>query len=83
MSTKTIAVESSVYARLAKEKRESESFTKVISRVLDAAEQAHTGVDILSHLSELRPLGADDAERMLAVVKEGRDEESWERHDLR
>lgn len=37
MSTKTIAVETTVYERLARVKRPSESFTKVIARVLDAA----------------------------------------------
>lgn len=35
MSAKTIAVESSVYERLARAKRGSESFTKTIQRLLD------------------------------------------------
>jgi len=37
MSTKTIAVEHSVYERLAREKRASESFTKTIERLIDSA----------------------------------------------
>ena len=37
MSTKTIAVESTVYDRLAREKRSSESFTKTIHRLIHAA----------------------------------------------
>lgn len=83
MSTKTIAVESSAYARLAREKRESESFTKVIARLLDTAASAHTGRDILSHLAQMTDLKEEEGERMLAVVREDRDKEKWERHDLR
>jgi len=37
MSAKTIAVESSDYARLAREKRSSESFTKTIDRLIHDA----------------------------------------------
>ena len=83
MSTKTIALESSAYARLAREKRESESFTKVIFRLLDTAEKAHTGGDIIARMAGIRPLGASDGDRMLAVVQESRNGESWEHHDLR
>ena len=83
MSTKTIAVESSAYARLAREKRESESFTKVINRLLATAAQAHTGSDIGSRLADLTPLDEADGEQMLAVVQQGREDETWDQHDLR
>ena len=83
MSTKTIAVESNVYNRLAGEKRESESFTKVIARLLNTAAAAHTGGSIAAALADLRPLSDGEAQQMLAVVQEGRAGEKWERHDLR
>ena len=83
MSTKTIAVESSVYARLAGEKRESESFTKVIGRLLNVAAEAHTGGSIAAALAKLEPLPDRDAETMLAVVRESRTREQWDRHGLR
>ena len=83
MSTKTIALESSVYERLAREKRESESFTKVISRLLDNAGQAYTGRSIVSALTRLQPLQEKEAEQMLAVVKKARTSERWPANDLR
>ena len=43
MSTKTIAVETSVYERLAALKRESESFTRVIDRLITGRRPATLG----------------------------------------
>ena len=83
MSTKTIALESSVYERLAREKRESESFTRLIARLLTNASQAHTGGNIASSLTRMQPLYKDEAEQMLAVVDENRTSEKWTAHDLR
>ncbi len=83
MSTKTIAVESAVYERLAREKRESESFTKVIARLLTVAAASHTGGSIATAVSGLAPLPADEAEQMLTVVRENRGREKWVGHDLR
>ena len=83
MSTKTIAVESGVYERLAHEKRDSESFTKVIARLLATAVESHTGASIASSLTRMRPIDENEAERMLAVVREDRDDEKWEVNDLR
>ena len=83
MSTKTIALESSVYERLALEKRESESFTKVIARLLTNVGQAHTGRSIASALTKVQPLQENEAEQMLAVVKEDRASERWPANDLR
>ena len=83
MSTKTIAVDSQVYDRLAGAKREGESFSKAIDRLLRTAGAAHTGADILRALEHVVPLPEEDAEVMLSVVEEHRASETWERRDLR
>ncbi len=83
MSTKTIAVDSQVYARLAGVKREGESFSKAIDRLLREASTAHTGADVLRALEDVVPLTDEDADVMLAVIEENRTSEDWERRDLR
>lgn len=83
MSTKTIAVDSQVYERLAQAKREGESFSRAIDRILEQVGAAHTGRDVLRALEGVVPLPEADAEVMLAIVEENRAGEAWERHDLR
>ncbi|MEZ5330748.1 MAG: antitoxin VapB family protein [Thermoanaerobaculia bacterium] len=83
MSTKTIAVDTRVYDRLAAEKRDGESFSKTIDRLLAEAAGAHTGRDVLNRLAELPALSAVDAESFLSVVAEDRESEEWEPVDLR
>lgn len=83
MSTKTIAVDSRVYDRLAQAKREGESFSKAIDRLLREVGAAHSGGHILKALAEVPPLPERDAEAILAVVEENRATEVWEEHDLR
>lgn len=83
MSTKTIAVDTRVYDRLAQTKREGESFSKTIDRLLEQVGAAHTGADILRALEEIPPLPEEDAAVMLSVVEEDRASETWEAHDLR
>ena len=83
MSTKTIAVDSGVYARLASAKREGESFSRAIDRLLSEVGAAHTGGEILRGLAALTPLSEADAQVFLDVVAENRTGESWESHDLR
>jgi hypothetical protein len=83
MSSKTIAVDARVYDKLASVKREGESFSKAIDRLIDEAGDACTGRDILRGLSKVPPLPAEDAEVMLAVVAENREGEPWDEHDLR
>jgi predicted CopG family antitoxin len=83
MSTKTIAVESRVYERLAQAKREGESFSKAIDRLLEEVGSAHTGREILRSLQQIPPLPEKDAEAMLAVIEENRAGEAWDGHDLR
>ena len=83
MSTKTIAVDSRVYERLASVKRRGESFSKAIDRLLAEVGAAHTGSDILRGLAAVAPLSQDDAEAFLGVVAENRASERWDRRDLR
>ena len=81
MSTKTIAVYSRVYSRLAAAKREGESFSKAISRLLDTVGQAHTGGQILRELDDLPGLPYADGEIMLSAVAENRELETWDDGD--
>jgi len=83
MSSKTIAVDSRVYEKLAGEKREGESFSRVIDRLIDQVGAAHTGRDIVRGLAELPALSDEDAEAILAVVAENRESEAWHEHDQR
>jgi predicted CopG family antitoxin len=83
MSTKTIAVDTGVYEKLSGVKREGESFSKAIDRLIDQVGAAHTGQDILQGLSDVKQLSYDDAEVMLSVVAENRENETWDDHDLR
>jgi predicted CopG family antitoxin len=82
MSTKNIALDSEVYSRLAAFKRESESFSKAVTRMLDAVQSLHSGRDILSRLAELPGIPPEEADAMLAVTEDARREERWESHDL-
>ncbi len=83
MSTKTIALDSRVYERLAMVKTEGESFSKVIDRLLTEVRLAHSGNDILRGLASLATLPEGDSEKLLKVVTENRAGEKWERRDLR
>ena len=76
-------MDSQVYERLSRTKREGESFSKTIDRLLREVSAAHTGSDILRALGEVVPLSEEDAAVMLAVVEENRSGEIWEEHDLR
>ncbi len=79
MSTKTIAVDLRVYQRLAAVKREGESFSNAIDRILVEVGAAHTGKDILQRLGEVAPLSEEDSEVFLDVVAENRASEGWKR----
>ena len=83
MSTRTIALDSRVYQRLASAKMEGESFSKVIDRLLTEVGSAHTGTDILEGIASVEPLSQGDSEKFLEIVAENRAGESWERRDLR
>lgn len=83
MSTKTIAVDTRVYDRLAAVKRTNESFSKAIDRLLTEVAAAHTGRDILRGLATVAPLSQEDSKVFLDVVAENRASEQWDRRDLR
>jgi predicted CopG family antitoxin len=83
MSTKTIAVEARVYDRLASVKREGESFSKAIDRLLSEVGEAHTGREILERLQAWPALSDEDARVFLKVIAENRSSEGWVPLDLR
>lgn len=83
MSTKTIALETRVYTRLAAAKRQGESFSKAIDRLLTELATAHTGSDILRRLATIPALSAADSEAFLDAIAENRELERWDAHDLR
>ena len=82
MSTKTIALDSGVYEKLARLKGESQSFSKLIAHLVDRVVTAHTVADVLAQLDRLPPLSETDAAAMTRVVRENRDTEAWPLHDL-
>ena len=82
MSTKTIAVDSKVYARLAAAKQESESFSKAIGRILGKVQGQNTGEVVLLRLRDFPSLSEVDADQMLDRVAESRAHEDWGLHDL-
>jgi len=65
------------------EKRESESFTKVIAKFLKNASETHTGAAIAAALSGVESLPHTEVEKILAVVRENRAQEKWDDRDLR
>jgi predicted CopG family antitoxin len=82
MSTKTVALESSVYERLARAKRPSESFTRVIDRLLTAHAHARgTCAQAVADAAEiwgkegneLRDAEADLMERVIADARKNTD----------
>ena len=77
MSIKTIALDSRVYQRLAACRREGESFSRVIDRLLAEVGRAHTGGDILDRLATVAPLSEEDAGVFLKVIAENRADEDW------
>ena len=79
MSTKTIAVEASVYDRLAQEKRPSESFTKTIARLLEQRLRgtcAEAVADSAKFWQSI-PTGSE-ADNMEALVRRNREETVWD-----
>ena len=82
MSTKTIAVDTRVYERLAAAKKEGESFSKAIDRMLKQIEAASTGRDVLRGLEAMPPLSVEDSRVFLEVVAENRAGTDWEERDL-
>lgn len=79
MSTKTIAVEHSVYERLAREKRTSESFTKTIERLIDTASSGTCAAAVADAASDWHAIGNDaDADQMEQIIHQSRSSTNWE-----
>jgi predicted CopG family antitoxin len=79
MSVKTIAVETTVYQLLALKKRDGESFTKTIRRLVEADEPSTTCADAVREASAIwgsRP-AKDEVDRMESVVRENRKRVDW------
>lgn len=79
MSTKTIAVELSVYEQLAREKRESESFTKTIERLIHSASSGTCAAAVADAASVWHAIGNEvDADQMEQVIRLNRRSTNWE-----
>ncbi|MEI7910530.1 MAG: antitoxin VapB family protein [Verrucomicrobiota bacterium] len=79
MSTKTIAVESSVYERLAREKRPSESFTKTINRLIQTANSGTCASAVAAAAPIWQAIGNEaDAGRMEQILRHNRSSTDWE-----
>ena len=82
MSTKNVALSLEVYQKLARFKRESESFSRAIDRLLDHVGSQHSGADVLQQLASFPPLADEEADGMRRVVDENRAAETWHPRDL-
>lgn len=79
MSTKTIAVDSRIYEKLARQKREGESFTRTIDRLVDSQSGTGTCADAVRQAATVwagkRSLSG--AKKMEAVVRSNRRRANW------
>jgi len=84
MATKTIGVDESVYAKLRRLKRETESFTRLLDRLAGAVGRPRTVGQLLDSLGgwDVAPLSESEGELMDAVIRENARSESWPIHDL-
>lgn len=69
---KNIALDSITYRRLAAFKRESESFSNAVARMLDGMDAAHTGKDVLARLAGIPEISQEEADVMQKVVESAR-----------
>ena len=77
MSETTIAVQTEVYRRLMELKRDGESFSTLIDRLIHDAGSSASGEAILDHLDTVPSLPDDEAQALLQVVEESRSQERW------
>lgn len=78
MATKTIALEVSVYDKLLGRKRNSESFTKTIDRLISESAGSRTCADAVATAAKIWNDGTDDeAQTMEDVLREGRKNTRW------
>ncbi len=80
MSTKTIAVEQTVYEKLRLQKRDSESFTKTIDRLIETSPKGFTCAAAVMEASALwgAPLTAAEEKILNDTVESGRKKNGWD-----
>lgn len=79
MSTKTIALESSVYERLAREKRGSESFTKTIQRLLDESKGGTCAAAVAESAAIWGTMNtAAESDQFERYIKQARKNTDWD-----
>ena len=81
MSTKTIAVDVTVYRKLSDRKRESESFTRLLDRLADADTGHGTCADAVREAAEIWGNSDDtktDADKFEGVVRANRKSVNWD-----
>ena len=79
MSVKTIALEASVYDRLARQKRPSESFTKTIARLLNEGGRNTCGDAVADSRDFWSRIPSDaEADQIEKIICEDRLETVWE-----
>ena len=84
MSTKTIAVRMDVYEKLAREKRDSESFTTTINRLLENNTRKGTCGDAVHQAQPFWSSAPTDkeADLMEALLRERRSTTQWDMEPL-
>jgi predicted CopG family antitoxin len=79
MATKTIALEVSVYDKLLGRKRNSESFTKTIDRLISESAGSRTCAEAVANASKIWSPGTDaEAQTLEDVIQAGRENTRWE-----
>lgn len=81
MATKTIAVDATVYRKLAGRKRESESFTKLLDRLADADTGNGTCADAVREAAEIwgKSSGTNtEADKFASVISANRKTAKWD-----
>lgn len=81
MATKTIAVDAEVYRKLARRKRESESFTKLLDRLADAENGHGTCADAVREAAAVwgrSKSSKTEAEMFESVIKANRKSAKWD-----
>jgi predicted CopG family antitoxin len=79
MATKTIALEVSVYDKLLGQKQNSESFTKIIDRLISESAGSRTCADAVATAAKIWSDGTEvEAEAMEDALREGRKNTRWE-----
>jgi len=83
MATKTIALEVSVYHKLARQKRSSESFTKTIERLIEQNQTSFTCASAVTEATQIwRDTSEKEADTLEQVIAENRASTRWEVESL-